>query len=260
MPENSEMIISHSNDYLKLKKQTLESELSKLKLTEEEIRRIRDGHAINVLDDKIFGRIPGYKLAKTLLDWNKEVNEEIKNAKKEILLVNCCSRLNDHGKSIEIIKNFISNPSGSTLFNKILQIIDDNPPDPELVQHLSSALLYISQSDFERLFNDHKYALSQIQLMTPHSLTILNDSANWPSFPPGTYSSTGGVITTDWLEAFSCSYISSKRVESNVQKLIKHCVNELISKRFILAIVNSEKIGQVHLTEIGQTIIRYIKG
>ena len=236
MPENSEMIISHPQEHLSLKKQTLERELNNLKLTKEDIEKIRNSHAIKVLDDKIFGKIPGYKLAKTLLIWNKEVNEEIKNAKKEMLLVNCCSKTNEQGKSIEIIKNLLSNPSGNTLFNKILQIIDDNPPDPELVQHLSSALLYISQSDFEKLFNDHKYALSQIQLMTPHSLTILNDSGNWPSFSPGSFTANGGVISTDWLEAFSRSYINSKQVEISVQKLIKHCVNELISKRFILAI------------------------
>lgn len=213
-----------------------------------------------MLDDKVLGKIPGYKLAKSILDWNKYVNNEIKNAKKEMLLVNCCSKLNDNGKSIEEIKNFISNPTGNTLFNKILQILVDNPPDPELVQHLSSELLYISQSDFEKLFNDHKYALSQIQLMTPHSLTILTDSNNWPNFKPGSFTSNGGVITTDWLDAFSHSYISSKQVDNGVKKLIKHCVNELISKRFILATVTNEKTGKVQLTEIGQTIIMYIKG
>jgi len=259
MPENSEMIISHSQEHLNLKKQTLDSKLENLKLSEEENEKIRNGHAIKVFDDKILGKIPGYELAKTLLSWNKEVNEEIKNAKKEMLLVNCCDRITEQNKSIEIIKNFLSNPSGNTLFNKILQIIDDNPPDPELVQHLSCTLLYISQSDFEKLFNDHKYALSQIKLMTPHSLSILNDSANWPLFSPGSFTSNGGVITTDWLEAFSRSYIKTKQVESSVQKLIKHCVNELISKRFILATVQGEKNGQVHLTEIGQTILNYIK-
>ena len=93
MPENSEMIILHPQEHLSLKKQTLDNELSKLKLIEEEIENIRDGHAIKVLDDKILGKIPGYSLSKTLLVWNKEVNNEIKNAKKEMLLVNCCSRI-----------------------------------------------------------------------------------------------------------------------------------------------------------------------
>lgn len=260
MTQNSEMVILHPKEHLDFKKRSLENEINNIKLSDEEVNEIRDSHAIKVFDDKVLGKIPGYKLAKSLLTWNSEVNTEIKNAKKEMLLVNCCSKLNDNGKSIEEIKNFITNPTGNTLFNKILQILDDNPPDPELVQHLSSALLYISQSDFEKLFNDHKYALSQIQLMTPHSLTILTDSRNWPSFNPGSYTSNGGVITTDWLDAFSHSYIASKQVENGVKKLIKHCVNELISKRFILATVTNEKTGNVKLTEIGQTIIMYIKG
>jgi hypothetical protein len=260
MPEKSEMILLHPNQYLDLEKRTLEKKLGELKLTEKEIEEIRNGHAIKILNDTILGKVPGYKLAKTLLCWNKEVDKEIKNAKKEMLLVNCCSKLNDHGQSIEILKNFISNPAGSTLFNKILQIIDDNPPDPELVQHLSSALLYISQTDFEELFNDHKYALAQIQLMTPHSLTILNDNDNWPPFTLGSFSTNAGVITTEWLEEFSHSYMSSKQVAENAKKLILHCVNELISKRFIRAIMNRERHGQVQLTDIGQTIVRYING
>jgi hypothetical protein len=260
MTQNSEMVILHPKEHLDFKKRSLEVALNDMKLTDEEITKIRDSHAIKVFDDKVLGKIPGYKLAKSLLTWNSEVNSEIKNAKKEMLLVNCCDKLNENGKSIDEIKSFITNPTGNTLFNKILQILDDNPPDPELVQHLSSALVYISQSDFEKLFNEHKYALAQIQLMTPHSLTILNDSHNWPDFNPGGCMASGGIITSDWLDSFSQTYISSKQAGNNVKNLIKHCVNELISKRFIIATLPSEKMGKVKLTEIGQTIISYIKG
>ena len=260
MPENSEMIISHPKEYLKLKSNDLDAELAKIRLSEENEGQVRNTHAIKVFHDQVLGKIPVYKLAKTLITWNKEVDHEIKNAKKEILLVNCCNKLTEQGNTIDIIKNFISNPSGNTLFNKIMHIIDDSPPDQELIQHLSNALLYISQSEFENLFNDHKYALSQIQLMTPHSLTILNDSKNWPIFNLGSFQANSGVITSDWLEEFSKTYIQLKKVDSSTRKLVKHCVNELISKRFINAALQGKNQGRVQLTEIGQVVLKYIKG
>ena len=98
MPEDSEMIISHPKDYLKLKSQSLDSELVKIQLSDNEEEIIKNSRAIKVFDDQVLGKIPGYKLAKTLITWNKGVNNEIKDAKKEILLVNCCSKLSEQGK------------------------------------------------------------------------------------------------------------------------------------------------------------------
>jgi len=61
-----------------------------ISLSETETNKIRNDHAIKVFDDKVLGKIPGYKLAKTLLVWNQEVDSEIKEAKKEMLLVALC--------------------------------------------------------------------------------------------------------------------------------------------------------------------------
>ena len=243
MTDDSEMIIYHPQEHLALKKQALDSQLNQIVLSEEEEAAIRDKRAIKILHDKVLGKIPGYSLARCLLKWNSEADREIRDAKKELLLVQCTERLIEQGNSIQTITNFITNPAGSTLFNKILRIIDDNPPDPELVTHLASALRMIAMSDFETLFSEHKYALSQIEQLTPHSLTILSDSTSWPRFKLGSYHASGPAITSDWLEAFCSHYAHSKGVGPDRIKFIRHCLNELITKRMIWAALVQEHIA-----------------
>lgn len=259
MSENSVMVISHPVEYFEYKERSLDEMIKGIALTEEEIKKIRDGHAIKTFDDKVLGKIPCYKLAKSLLVWNKEVDKEIKEAKKEVLLVSGLQKIESMAGDIDSIKRFIVNPSGNTLFNQLTKIIDGNPPDEELLEHLSSALAYIAMSDFEMLFNDHKYALAQIEQLSPHSLTIITDFKNWPSFNPGSFQSNGATISSDWLEAFATAYVQYKHImNTNVIKLVKHCINDLISKRFVIATLQSENTAAVQLTDIGQTIRKYV--
>jgi len=84
MANDSEMILTHPNEYFALKKRELDEELDKITLSEEEINSLRDEHALEVLNDKILGNIPGYTLVNKLLTWNDSVDKQIKNAKKEI--------------------------------------------------------------------------------------------------------------------------------------------------------------------------------
>jgi hypothetical protein len=260
MSENSEMIIAHPREHLALKKKSLDEHLEQIVLSEEEEAKIRDKRAIRVLHDKVIGRIPGYGLARCLLKWNAEADREIKDAKKEFLLVQCTERLIEQGSGIQALMNFITNPAGSTLFNKILMILDDNPPDQELVLHLASTLRVMANSDFESLFSEHKYALSQIEQLTPHSLTILTDSRGWPRFSPGSYNASGPKITSDWLETFCDHYARSKGVGADTIKFIRHCLNELISKRMIWAALIEEHTAEAKLSEIGETIVKYLEG
>ncbi len=261
MPNDSELILTHPKEFFALQKRELDKELDEIRLSDEEINELRDKHAIEVFNDNVLGKIPGYKLAKKLLTWNSSVDKTIKEAKKEILLLQSIKKINAATNGTQAIINLLTNPCGNTIFNKVIGIIDDSPPDDELLEHLSAFLSYVAQSDFENLFSDHKYALAQIQALTPHSLTILKDYQSWPRFKPGSYSSNGGVLTSDWLEVFTVTYLESKQIANQrISRLVRHCINELISRRFVVATLQGEDIASPQPTEIGTTIIKYIKG
>lgn len=116
----------------------------------------------------------------TVINWNEEVNKDIIEAKKMILLEKYFDKADSNERAITMLKDFLVNPQGNTIFNKLLRIVDDSPPDQELMEHLSSVLkVIVSAGRFEELFEQHKYALAQIEKLTPQTLTIIADKNNW---------------------------------------------------------------------------------
>lgn len=82
------------------------------------------------------------------------------------------------------------------------------------------------------MFEDHKYALNQIEMLTPQALTILSDYVNWPSWEMESFVSNGGRITSDWLPHFVNLYSMNKSIMSEGLKTkISHSMNDLIKKQ-----------------------------
>jgi hypothetical protein len=154
-------------------KRTLEERLESIKIepgtAEEEARKA----GAKLLRDKLLGLFTVTDVISTFLKWGEETDKAVKGLKREKLFEAYLTLSDSHEDAISQLKAFLSNPSGNVLFNKILRITDDSPPDIDLISHLSLALYRIINSDFEHLFSEHKYALSQIERLTPQALTIL---------------------------------------------------------------------------------------
>ncbi len=240
----------------------LQERLEEVSLSANEEAEIIESQTIKTVRDTIVGIIPMGEAIGTILNWNDEVNSEIENAKRNLLIEKYFDKSDENEKSIEQIKALITNPYGSTLFNKILQILDASPPDEKLIGHLSAALKYISDNDFKKLFDEHKFALSQIEKLTPQGLTVLSDFKNWPIFFMNGYSSNGGKITSDWIMDFTKAYAAHKKISDNeIINRILHSVNELVSSRLIEAWLtqDDDKHAGVIPSDIGKFIIPYIQ-
>jgi hypothetical protein len=197
---------------------------------------VRPTRAPLIVRDKALGLFKVGAIISEFLNLNENVDKEIKEAKKNILFAEFfhISETNQH--VISDLKKLLTSAQGNTLFNKILRIIDDNPPDSLPIDHLSSALKHIVNSDFEALFEAHKYALSQIEQISPQALAILADQRNWPNIALGTYRSTGTKITTDWLVEFTEAYTMRKNIFDNaVKHRVKYSVSELTTRKTIEA-------------------------
>jgi len=95
-----------------------------------------------------------------------------------------------------------------------------------LMSHLASALKFIAESEFEKLFKEHRYALSVIEQLTPQALTILADHNSWPNFPLGTSTSIGTKITSDYLAEFAQAYALAKGIaDRGTADRIGHSIN-----------------------------------
>jgi hypothetical protein len=122
-------------------------------------------------------------------------------------------------------------------------------------------LYNIARADFEALFAEHKYALSQIERLTPQGLTILSDSRSWPSFDLGSPSTHGGIVTNEWADEFGYAYAGQKGVSDPPTRLrIAHSIRDLHNNRLILA-AESEENGPFRclFTEMGNLIRKYLQ-
>jgi len=259
----SEIIITKPELYFYTQQKSLEQRLEKVKLSEEEVESIVASKTIKTVRDKALGLFKIGDIVNTLINWNEEVDKDIKEAKKEFLLTTYFNKQDHIEEGLNSLKRLLTDPTGNTLFNTILRILDNSTPDSELTEHLAKTLKHIIETDFNSLFEDHKYALNQIEMITPQALTILSDNRNWPSWHMQSFVSNSGKITSDWLTEFVNLYSEKKNINENSMKTkISHSMNDLIKNRYIEALHMknglNEDFAKVELTEISRIILKYI--
>jgi hypothetical protein len=225
----SEIVITKPDLYFYTQQRSLEQRLEKVKLSQEEEDSIVASKTIKTVRDKVLGLFKIGDIVNTLITWNEEVDKDLKEAKKEFLLTRYFDKQDQIEVGLNSLKDLLTNPMGNTLFNKILRILDNSAPDLELTEHLAKTLKHIVETDFKSLFEDHKYALNQIEMLTPQALTILSDSRNWPTWRMESFASNSGKITSDWLPEFVNLYSAKKNMTENSMKAkISHSMNDLI--------------------------------
>ena len=189
-----------------------------------------------LLKDKVAGLFSITDLINTFYKFNEETDKAIKGIKRDKLLESFFDLSESNQETVSQLTAFLTNPSGNVLFNKIIRIVDVNPPDIDLVNHLSMALYKIVNSEFESLFSEHKHALSQIERLTPQALTILSDSANWPMFYLSSSETMGNLVTSDWVDEFSEAYARNKGItDPSICLRISHSILELHNLEFVEA-------------------------
>jgi len=260
---NIEKIKAIKPNLTKKLKTSLEEKLNQIKLTPTEEISLRNKNAANILNDKILGVFPFLLLSNTLFNWNKQVNEEISEFKKECLFSLYLDKTEENEERLNLLINLVTDPIGNTLFNKVLQISDDSPPDAEQINYLANALVHIVKTDFKNLFDKHNYALSQIAILSPQALAILVDHENWPLFDFGGDTgidevSSVGLIYDDWTYEFTKLYCISKSIDDqSLRERVKNSVNQLKLNGHIEGREVNNR-GRCCLTNLGRELVEYL--
>jgi hypothetical protein len=238
---------------------TLEKRLTEVRLPPGTEEIITSGQTKKLVRDKVLGLFKVGQVITAVLNWNEEVDGKIRDLKRDHLLEQYIQKSEENEQSITSLKDFLSSPAGNTLFNKIIRILDESPPDVDLIGHLSSALKHIISSDFEGLFSDHRYALAQIEQISPQALAILADVRSWPKFQLISYQSSGRKVVSDWLPEFADAYGGSKNLQERAtQSRLRYSLNELSSRRIIEANLLNERLVACEVTDIGRLLLPYL--
>jgi len=260
IPKSKMEIIANPENYFIEEVKNLDARLDSILLSSDDEEEIIKDHSKKFLKEKFLSLSKIGSVINEIINWNESIDKDIKEAKKEVLLSQYFSKCDNNTQAIQELKYFLTNPAGNTLFNKIMYMLDNTPPDIELSHHLSNALIEIINSDFQSLFEKHKYALSQIEQLTPQALTILADYQEYPIINLGGYSVVGGKFTSDWSAEFTQAYANSKMIiDSNIKLRIRNSINELINKRILEAHLFEKGKAKCNVTLLGQELLPYIE-
>lgn len=255
------IIINNPDKYIDNKNKSIEARLNEIRIDENITDDIIKEKGKEVVIDKLLGMFKVGEVISTVLNINKDINEEIKKAKEEKLLEEFFNKVDGQENCINALKNFITNPYGNIIFNKILAIINDYPVDIELIAHLSTVLTKIViTGEFEKLFEQHKFVLAQIELLTPQSLSILSDYKSFPIFKLDTMTAMGSIVTSSWETEFAEEYCKIKKItDLDISKRVWYTIQQLKNQGYIEAITREDNSILCTPTYIAKNIIQYIE-
>ena len=258
--ENNKFIITEPELYLQAQSKTLDQRLSKITISKEQEQDIIKNKTIKTIRDKILGSFKLGDVISTCLNWNEGIDGELKKAKKDVLLEEFFDSVENHEEAISNIKLLITNPQGNTLFNMVLRILDDSPPDLELIGHLSTALKYIVENGkFQEMFEKHKFALAQIEKLSPQALTILCDYKSYPDFNIGSVAVNNGKVSSEWNTQFVQAYCLKKEITSSeIITRVSHVIIQLQTQGYLGAYASKENTYYCKVTSIGSDLLPYI--
>ena len=189
------------------------------------------------------------------LNFSKSYNQKIDRARTIMLLSEFKEKHENTDKFKGAFKKIISTPSGMNLLQKIIRITQVNIADKSYIDKLATVLKNISDSDFETLFQEHNYVLSQIEKLTPQALLLLSDQINWPPITFASTTSSGVTTGRDWDTAFAILYSNRKgKYDEKTRARIVHSINELKNNNLV-----GLEATHIPLTLVGEEVYRYLE-
>lgn len=184
----------------------------------------------------VAGLMPGGAAIADLLATADTVTERMRTLKIEALLSDYLNTADDQGARLDELRNFVVDPWGNALFEKLRSILNDQPPDPELSKLLANALAAMVGTDARELFEDHKFALGLIEQLSPQQLVVLANHRHWVQVPYANGDWKNDVLADDWSAAFAALNAAPLGLDgSAAHERLSHVVSGLIRQGFVLA-------------------------
>ena len=263
-----EAIKNYPDHYFEVQGRTLESRLSDVEIgSEKEIETIKTSskEAVKEVGRGMINSMPVLsslsKAAFVFMDWNKKLDANLEDVKKQMLLEDYFNKSDNHEKAIENLKEAMTDVYGNALINKIFRMLSDYPPDGDWFTHLRMTLEKICEAkNFEKLFDIHKFNLGLIEKMSPQALSIITDANNWPEFQFNfSGMSIGGKVTDQFQFPFAETYARKKGIEEPIKvERIVHIINDLQNGGFIECYSRQGQHYKLRLTNMGRSLFEYL--
>ena len=208
--------------------------------------------ALLIADTGISSGIEMIPYVGQLIGLANKFSDALDKKKLEKLLVILRKKMDSQEKFSAAINDLITNVYGLTLFQKTIQILrKDNNED--FIELLSNVVHNICSEDFERMFDQFNYILSQIEKLSAQALLLISKYEEWKGIRLERATGMGsGIICPDWDSQLT-TYFVRKIGLSDEGKIgrINHAFHELESNGIIHT---TRETKSVDLTSIGREL------
>lgn len=248
------------NQTVLLKK--LDERLSDIELpVSDEINIVKD-ELMSVIIDAATSIVPGGEAIKKFLETQENIDTELNNRKKELLLEQYLNKTDQHEKAVIGLANLMLDMRGQLLYKQIESKMQAEIPSPETTDILANTLKKVLDSDLASEFEAHKAVVTTITRMDIKSLMILRDHEKWPiikSKPNMMESFDAPDTSTDWAFRYAKEYLKTKGLTDEAMIYhVRTCIMELFQEGCAMAKpeVNGNDFALV--TSFGNKILEYI--
>ena len=105
--DENTFIITNSNMYFDTQDKSLEERIKSINLDKDYENEVRSNATLNIVKDKFLGSFKIGEVISTILEWSDDVNNQVKEAKKSVLLEEYLNKIDKQEDSINKLKQFI---------------------------------------------------------------------------------------------------------------------------------------------------------
>lgn len=246
------MASSDPKDIVKIDQKSLENRnpLSEIKLSEEKL----DELLLETIGEASLESIP---IAGKLISYVQKYKEKLDKARTAIFLETYKKHSESQDEFNDSLRRLLTSNAGLILFQKTIRILNKDSYDSNYIDLLATSLKNISDKDFEKLFDEIDYVLSQIEKLSPQALLILSKFESWQkcSLDRAT-SMSGQIIVGDWDMQVATFFASNNpgTYDENAKERIAHAFRELENIRLV-TLTEDRHVG---LTPIGTEVYTQI--
>lgn len=223
--------------------------LDDIQLTEEEKALLLTETGVNSAIEMIpyVGRLIGV---------TNKFSEALDQKKLEKLLIMLRGKMDSQEQFSGAIKKLITSGCGLTLFQKTIQILrKDN--DEDFIRLLSNVLQNICKEDFEEMFDQLNYVLSQIEKLSAQALLLVSKYEQWKGLRlNGATGMGGGIICPNWDKQVTTHFMNNMSLnDDGIIRRVNHAFRELESSGIIHL---TKETKSVDFTDIGEEVYQKI--
>lgn len=216
----------------------LNKQLDELKLPQKLRSEIIGNESFSSIIEGVLENVPVASTIIKFMNTSERINSKLNDQKQAYLLMKYIEKSESQEQGLQDLVNILSDPYALSIYSKIKRIVDDNPPDQDLIDNLSSVLISAVKEDMTTVFDDLKFVLSQIETLPVQAIVILSNHQNWKPFYLGGFRSGNPPdhsIPDDFSKAFAHYYSLSLSSSVDLRPKIENAIRILRNDGMIIA-------------------------